>query len=313
MTHAETAVTAPAPGAQPGKDQSTGAPQARPAAAAAPGKPARPASGGIIRGIGLALTLLAVAILGFVAYLYLLSGVQEARAQTGLYSRLQIELGGATAPLGSPSAGTPVAILSIPSIGLRNVVVVEGTSPENLTLGPGHLRNTPLPGQAGVSVVFGRRATFGGPFADLPSVQRGAQITVITGQGTARYKATMLTVSSHPVPFTSVPNQLLLLTADSRYLPGHYVELAATLTSTAQPDPGGRPSVTQDELPLGRDFNALILTLAWSLALALAAVAGSVAAGRWARWPAWLATVPVVLAIMWNLYQSLSALLPNLY
>jgi hypothetical protein len=115
------------------------------------------------------------------------------------------------------------------------------------------------------------------------------------------------------VPFTNLPNQLLLLTADSRYLPGHYVELAATLTSTAQPDPGGRPSVGSDELVLGRDFNALILTLAWALALALAAVAGSVAAGRWARWPAYLATVPIVLAIMWNLYQSLSALLPNLY
>ena len=54
-------------------------------------------------------------------------------------------------------------MLDIPAIGIANMVVVEGTSPENLTLGPGHLRDTPLPGQAGISVVFGRRATFGAP------------------------------------------------------------------------------------------------------------------------------------------------------
>jgi len=48
-----------------------------------------------------------------------------------------------------------VALLSIPAIGISAMVVVEGTTPENLTLGPGHLRDTPLPGQAGISVIFG--------------------------------------------------------------------------------------------------------------------------------------------------------------
>jgi hypothetical protein len=32
-----------------------------------------------------------------------------------------------------------------------------------------------------------------------------------------------------------------------------------------------------------------------------------------ARWPAWIAAIPVIIAITWNLYQTLSALLPNLY
>jgi sortase A len=108
-------------------------------------------------------------VLGFAGYLYVLSSVQESRSQVLEYVRLRGELAGQVAPLGptapgSPVAvlgptapGSPVAVLGIPGIGVRNMVVVEGTSPENLTLGPGHLRDTPLPGQAGVSEIFGRR------------------------------------------------------------------------------------------------------------------------------------------------------------
>ena len=157
----------------PGQDVVTFAPP-KPATAKASAK-AR-GSDSTVRSVGVTLTLLAVAILGFVGYLYYLSGVQEARAQTTLYARLQGELGGATAPTGpaipghpvSPSSdaavpGDPIALLDIPAIGISDMVIVEGTSPENLTLGPGHLRDTPFPGQAGISVVFGRRATFGSP------------------------------------------------------------------------------------------------------------------------------------------------------
>ena len=66
-------------------------------------------------------------------------------------------------------------------------------------------------------------------------------------------------------------------------------------------------------IALGRDFYALIPAMAWAIALAAGALLGSLAAARWARWPAWIVTVPVILAIVWNLYESLSALLPNLY
>jgi sortase A len=53
--------------------------------------------------------------------------------------------------------------------------------------------------------------------------------------------------------------------------------------------------------------------MAWAMALAAVSVAGTVAAARWSRWPAYLVTVPIVVTIAWNLYQSVSALLPNLY
>jgi sortase A len=294
-------------------------------------RPADPA----LRSAGLALTLLAVVILGFVGYLYGLSGIQESRAQTNLYAQLRGELSQALAPTGpaipghpaSPSSlaavpGDPIAILSIPAIGITNMVVVEGTSPENLTLGPGHLRDTPFPGQAGVSVIFGRRATFGGPFGSLPQLRKGAVINTFTSEGEARYQVIAVSDSSKPVPFSSIPNQLLLVTADSRIFPAHYIEVeakflddinAGSVSTTPFPESGYFPTVSSAETPLGRNFYALIPAMAWAIALAAAAVLGSFLAVRWRRWPAWIVTVPVLVAILWNLYESLSALLPNLY
>jgi sortase A len=297
------------------------------------GKPR--SSDNAIRSAGIALTLLAVVILGFVGYLYFLSGVQEARAQTNLYARLQGELAQAVAPTGpvipghpaSPASlaavpGDPVAVLDIPSIGISNLVIVEGTSPENLTVGPGHLRDTPLPGQAGVSVVFGRRATFGAPFGNLPLLKKGAVITTITSQGEARYQVIAVSDSSNPVPFSQLPNQLLLVTADSKIAPAHYIEVEAkfvdavvadTSQSTPFPESGYFPQVSAAEAALGRDSYALIPAMAWAIALAAAALFGSYLAAKWARWPAWIVTIPVLAAIIWNLYEALSALLPNLY
>jgi sortase A len=312
-------------------------PPGAPSAPVAPGSPPRGkprSSDTILRSAGLALTLLAVAVLGFVAFLYFLSGLQEARAQTTLYATLRGELGQGLAPTGpvipghptSPasltaSPGDPIAVLSIPALGIGNMVVVEGTSPENLTLGPGHLRDTPFPGQAGISVLFGRRATYGAPFASLGRLRTGDLITTTTSQGQASYQVIAVSNSSRPVPFSEIPNQLLLVTADSTLGPSHYVEVEAkfvraevalTPQSTPFPESGYFPPVSSAESALGRDSYALIPAMAWAIALAATALIGSFLAARWARWPAWIVAIPVLVAVIWNLYQALSALLPNL-
>ena len=36
-------------------------------------------------------------------------------------------------------------------------------------------------------------------------------------------------------------------------------------------------------------------------------------ATRWSPWAAYLAAVPLAIAVLWNLYENLAALLPNLY
>jgi sortase A len=282
-----------------------------------------------LRILGVALILLGALVLGFAVYLYGLSSVQEGRSQSVLYQRLQVELANQVAPLGSAtpgapaatpgaasiplaSPGVPVAVLRIPAIGIRDMVVVQGTSPEDLTLGPGHLSDTPLPGQAGVSEIFGRRETFGAPFARLDQLQLGDVIQVITGQGTSTYRVAAIGNSKYVIN-DPVPNRLVLLTASSPVIPAYYIEVDARLTSTAQNGPPVPQVISAPELPLSGDSGALGLVMGWALLLALVSAGGTIAAIRWSRWPAYLATAPVLLAVLWNLYQALAALLPNVY
>jgi LPXTG-site transpeptidase (sortase) family protein len=275
----------------------------------------------VLRAVGVGLLLLALFALGFAAYLYGLSGVQEARSQTILYTKLQAELGGvqgAVPPLGpttngAPTAtGAPIAVLNIPSIGMRDMVVVQGTTPEALTAGPGHRPDTSFPGQPGVSVIYGRRATFGAPFGRIAQLKPGDTITAITGQGTSTYTVAAVAVSTKIIE-DPAPNRLLLLTASSPTIPSYFVEVDADLTSSAQPSPGVANTVYASELPMAGDNSALALTTAWALALVLIAAGGTIAAIRWTPWAAYLAAAPLALAVLWNLYQSLAALLPNLY
>jgi LPXTG-site transpeptidase (sortase) family protein len=264
------------------------------------------------RAASLGVCLLGLFLLGLAFFLYGLSGVQEARSQTTLYTQLQNELAAGTAPTGSTTPGSPVAVLNIPSIGLNDVVVVEGTSPENLTLGPGHLRNTPLPGQTGTSVIYGRRATFGAPFASLGSLHRGDIIRVTTGQGTSSYEVVAFGSSSRTVEDPSA-SRLLLVTAASAAVPTYYNYVDADMISKAKSGPGILSAIYSDETALSGDGGALVLTTLWAIALALISGAATVAALRWSAPLAYLCAAPVVLAILWNLYENLAALLPNLY
>ena len=93
-----------------------------------------------------AFTMVAIVCLWVAVQLLFLSSVSQDRSQDLLYDDFRHQLGGATAPVGPiVPVGDPVALLSIPSIGLEQVVV-EGTASGDLLVGPGHRRDTPLPG-----------------------------------------------------------------------------------------------------------------------------------------------------------------------
>src|SRR5690242_2742414 len=64
--------------------------------------------------------------------------------------------------------------VSIPKIDL-DVIVVEGTNHKALRLGPGHLKGTPAPGEAGNSVISAHRDTF---FRHIYELNDGDQIQV---------------------------------------------------------------------------------------------------------------------------------------
>jgi LPXTG-site transpeptidase (sortase) family protein len=267
------------------------------------------------RDMGVGFLLLALVVLGFAGYLYGLSGVQEARSQKILYTQLLgqlAQINGEVAPLGPTAPGNPIAVMNIPDIGIHDMVVVEGTSPENLTVGPGHLRDTPYPGQAGTSEIFGRRATFGGPFAHLDDLRPGAFIQTTTGEGQATYTVVAVGDSTHRIVDPD-PNKMLLFTASSPVIPSYYVEVDAHLSTPAKGSPGVTRQIDSTELPLAGDSGALVMAWTWALALAIVSALGTLAASRWSPWPAYIAAVPLALAVLWNLYESLAALLPNLY
>lgn len=287
-----------------------------------------PGSGGQwrpwLRGSAIAMLLVAVVALGFVGYLYGLSDVQEARSQAILYQQFQLELANQVAPLGpygpnglnaargpTPS-GSPVAILNIPSIGIHDMVVVQGTNPQNLMAGPGHRPDSPMPGQPGVVQIYGRKATFGAPFSRLSELRPGEVIIAITGQGTSLYSVAAAAYSDKIIE-DPTPGRMLLLTASSSTVPTYYYQVDAHLTSTVRASPGVARAVYASELPMANDTTTLAMTMMWSLALAGVAAIGTVAATRWSPWAAYLAVVPVAMAVLWNLYENLAALLPNLY
>lgn len=277
---------------------------------APPPKPAvrRP----VVQGVGATISLIAVLVLGFFVYLYGLSGLSEQRAQGVLYKSFAGELSTAVAPTGPTTEGSPVAILNIPAVGIRDLVVVEGTTAGDLTHGPGHVPATVLPGQYGVSVIYGRTVTYGGPFAHLMQLQRGDKITVTTGQGTATYIVESFGKSGSPTPDTTA-NRLLLETGNSSNYPNGWAQVSADLYSNPQPTPTSWPAVTAQELPLAGDPNALIPLVFWCQALLLVFLGGALAAHYWSRWAALLCAAPIALALLWSVYENLSLLLPNLY
>jgi sortase (surface protein transpeptidase) len=281
-----------------------------------PQRAPRPAAPGarhpLVQGIGVALMLVALLVLGFFVYLYGLSGLSEQRAQSVLYKTLAGQLSQATAPTGPTGDGAPVAILNIPALGVSDMVVVEGTSAEDLTHGPGHVRSTVLPGQFGVSAIYGRTATYSGPFAHLMRLQRGDKIMVTTGQGTATYVVESFGTTAHPSP-DGTANRLLLETGEGSAVPTGWVQVSADLYSAPRQTPTGHPAISAQEQPLAGNPNALVPLVFWAQALVLVSLAGAFAAHRWARLPALLCTAPAALALVWALYENVSLLLPNLY
>lgn len=249
-----------------------------------------------------------------------LSGLQEARSQQLLYGDLRERLSAATQPIGGViQPGTPVALIEAARIGMR-YVVVEGTSSGDLRVGPGHRRDTPLPGQPGASVLYGRAVAFGGPFQHIAELRPGDTVTVTTGQGTFDYKVDGARRAGDPLPepLRSGTGRLTLVTAEgvswrAGWAPDRAVYVDSTLQGSAQPAPAGRPRGLPDaEQAMRGDLGALVPTVMW---LQLLAIAGGAAAWAQVRWDGprtWLTCLPVILAAVWGATESAVQLLPNL-
>ncbi|HXG75155.1 MAG TPA: class E sortase [Gaiellaceae bacterium] len=73
--------------------------------------------------------------------------------------------------------GEAIARLVVPRLGL-DVVVVNGTDPDDLRRGPGRHLETAMPGERALVYVAGHRTTFGAPFSDIDRLRAGDRITL---------------------------------------------------------------------------------------------------------------------------------------
>lgn len=260
--------------------------------------------------IGHILIAVGVLVLGFVGYLAAVSGIAHDRSQRLMYGALQYDLGQALAPVGPVESGRPVGIVQIDSIGV-NEVVVEGTRGADMTVGPGHRRDTPLPGQPGTSVIYGRSALFGGPFGRLRDLHPGDKIIVYTGQGVSTYDVTAVRPANEPYQVPRGANRVVLLTVDDKIFPRNGVAVDATLSGYPYPPGPVRPQIDSNERNLAIDRSATSLAGLWGILLLLSTLAMQWARRNWHLWAAYICGAPIVIALLWMFYESASRLLPN--
>jgi sortase A len=253
-----------------------------------------------------------------------LSGLQEQRNQHQLYAKLRglLDPASPVAPSigGRIPSGTPIALLNAPDAGIHNVVVVEGTTSGDLLSGPGHLRDTPLPGQVGDSVLMGRGVTAGAPFRSISRLRPGQVITTTTGQGQFLYVVIGPRHDGDPLPSYRANGGILTLTSSIGTSPlglgsgGHLIYVDARLEGTAVPAPAGRPTrVAAAEAAGQGDTAAWPWAAGWFGLLAAAAAGAWMIWARWGMLRAWLLCAPIFLGILWGLATELTRLLPNVY
>ncbi|TFC80948.1 sortase [Cryobacterium sp. TMT1-21] len=271
-----------------------------------------------------ALTIVAVLIFGFLAHLTIFGQVQHFVSQQQLTNSLRAELAQGTAPVSEGTvdrvllaAGAPVALIDIPAIGVHEVVV-EGTDSGTLRAGPGHRRDTVLPGQAGYSVIMGRAAAYGGPFARLQELRPGQQFTVITGQGRQKFSVLGVRYAGDPMPapLGAGKSRLVLETARGpAFVPSGIARVDAELVSETKP--AGTRATTFVTLPavdreLATDTEtvwALVFALQFLLLVELAAVWAYRRVGLRKTWTVFL---PVVTVGGLFVADQVVRLLPNL-
>jgi sortase A len=252
----------------------------------------------------------------FVVFELTVTGLIEQGAQASLLTRFKSDITSTIldAPGASPVEGSPVALLSIPSIGLSQVVV-EGTTPSDVKAGPGHLMNTPLPGEAGNAVIAGRRTTYGGPFASLGELTNGAIIRVATGQGAVDYVVDAVRRVSPGAPdpvLATTDSRLTLVTSDPAFVASGRLVVQAQLQGLPLDIARRRPVlVGATDLGLAGDPVGLALGLIWAELLALVLWLAWRHRHRWSPEVLYLLTAPVGLVLAVLTFSSLDLLLPG--
>ena len=224
------------------------------------------------------------------------------------------------APPAAPS-GAAVAVIKIPKIGVEQAVV-EGTGVGDLRKGPGHYRNTPLPGQPGNAAIAGHRTTYGAPFNRIDELAPGDPILVSTLQGNFKYVVSEapfpVSPSKNDVLFNKDDNRLTLTTCHPKYSAAKRLIVVAKLAPNETPAPAAKVASAPKakivaDASTGGDAGAVFPALFWAALCGLAYGAMVLLSRRWVRRAALLLGTPVVLALLFPFFEQLSRLLPANY
>lgn len=268
-----------------------------------------------------ALTLLSATVLVVLLNLTVVGQLQHFTAQHRLYDDLRVSLAEGSAPLGQldingslVAPGTPVALLEIPRLGVREVVV-EGTTSRQTKLGVGHRRDTPLPGQPGISVLMGRASAYGGVFRSLDRLRSGDTVKVTTGQGQSTYRVNGPRVGATQLPaLGDKDGRLTLVTAKGRpFQVSGVLRVDAALETDSYPRPPFASTViNHDEEVLAGDRSPLF-ALSWLLELLVVlAIAAVWSWKRWGHLATWIVFTPVIALTALASADRVCDLLPNL-
>jgi sortase A len=293
----------------------------KPAAVAVQYVPAPPAE----RAFSIILTLISVTIVCFLINLVLISPVQHYTSQKALFAELRLSLAEGATPVGPAdadgkalAAGTPVAVMRAPAIGIQSEVIVEGTASGQTMQGIGHRRDTPLPCQVGTSVLMARSGSYGGVGMAWTGFRPGQQFTMQMGQGSCTYEIIgqrNVGDEAPPIPQGREGRITFITAAGAPYLPTEVRRIDAKLVSDGFDR--GAISVPATALPdseaaMGIDTSNLFgLVLLFELLVA-AAFGAAWIWKRWGRWQTYVVAGPVLITIGLLVASNVNYLLPNL-
>ncbi|MBB3662664.1 MULTISPECIES: class E sortase [Prauserella salsuginis group] len=161
-----------------------------------PAPPPRPRGGKVrtaVRGFGEVLITLGLVLLLFVVYELYVTNWKSGRLQNEASAQLEQEW--RSAPQGDrelhvdPADGQAFARMYIPTFGVDwSFTVQEGVGPDALEIGPGHYKNTEMPGQPGNVGIAGHRVGKGAPFNDLDLLNSCDPVVIETGDSFYVYR-----------------------------------------------------------------------------------------------------------------------------
>jgi sortase A len=209
----------------------------------------------LVRGAGELLVTAGLIILLFVVYELYVTDLLNGRTQDHLTQEIHQQWDAAVpaapsspavsspaasspaAPLVEPPVGQPLAVLHIPRLGADYArVVLEGTSEDQLSQGPGHYVGTALPGQPGNLALAGHRVGKGSPFLDADQLRPGDPIVVETADSWFVYRVLGdPATGDYTTDASGIPGQEIVRPSDVAVIaptPGGAAATAAYLTLT---------------------------------------------------------------------------------